>query len=136
MVEQRGSVVLIDDEEDVLHSGAQTLELEGIGVQAFRDAESALDLMTPSWCGIVLSDVKMPGMDGMELLRQVRAVDPELPVILITGHGDVAMALQAIPRRCCVRLHRKARRAGTIDRRGPARARKTPLGAREPGPSP
>ena len=96
MVKQRGSVVLIDDEEDVLHSGTQTLELEGIGVRAFRDAESALDLLTPSWCGIVLSDVKMPGMDGMELLRQVRAVDPELPVILITGHGDVAMALQAI----------------------------------------
>lgn len=96
MVEQRGSVVLIDDEEDVLHSGTQTLELEGIGVHAFRAAESALEILTPGWCGIVLTDVKMPGMDGMELLRQVRAVDPELPVILITGHGDVAMALQAI----------------------------------------
>lgn len=96
MVEHRGTVVLIDDEEDVLHAGKQTLELEGIGVRVFRDAESALDILAPDWCGIVLTDVKMPGMDGMELLRQVRAVDPELPVILITGHGDVAMALQAI----------------------------------------
>lgn len=96
MVEHRGTVVLIDDEEDVLHAGKQTLELEGIGVRVFRDAESALDILAPDWCGIVLTDVKMPGMDGMELLRQVRAIDPELPVILITGHGDVAMALQAI----------------------------------------
>ncbi len=96
MVDQRGSVVLIDDEEDVLHAGKQTLELEGIDVRAFRDAESALSLLAPGWCGIVLSDVKMPGMNGMELLRLVRAVDPELPVILITGHGDVAMALKAI----------------------------------------
>ena len=91
-----GTVILIDDEEDVLFSGRQTLELEGIGVEAFRDAESALDLLTPAWCGIVLSDVKMPRMDGMELLRQVKGIDPELPVILITGHGDVPMALEAI----------------------------------------
>lgn len=96
MADTGGTVILIDDEEEVLISGRQTLELEGIAVEAFRDAESAVGLLTADWCGIVLSDVKMPRMDGMELLRLVNGVDSELPVILITGHGDVPMALQAI----------------------------------------
>ncbi len=96
MVDKRGTVALIDDEEDVLYSGRQTLELEGISVQAFREAEQALEILTPAWRGVVLSDVKMPGMDGMELLRRARDIDPELPVILITGHGDVPMALRAV----------------------------------------
>ena len=90
------SVILIDDEEDVLHSCRQTLELEGMSVQAFNDAEAALEVLSADWNGVVLSDVKMPGMDGMELLARVQALDAELPVILITGHGDVPMALKAV----------------------------------------
>lgn len=90
------SVILIDDEEHVLHSGQQTLELEGFDVLPFSAAEPALHEISRDWCGVVVTDVKMPKMDGMELLGRVKDIDPELPVVLITGHGDVPMALQAV----------------------------------------
>ncbi|MBC8158880.1 MAG: sigma-54-dependent Fis family transcriptional regulator [Alphaproteobacteria bacterium] len=96
MNEGQATVILIDDEEDVLLSSQQTLELEGLTVLPFRAAEPALDHVSPDWPGVILTDVKMPLMDGMELLRRVKEVDSELPVILVTGHGDVPMALQAV----------------------------------------
>ncbi|MBL6945786.1 MAG: sigma-54-dependent Fis family transcriptional regulator [Rhodospirillales bacterium] len=92
----QAKVILIDDEEDVLLSAQQTLELEGLTVLPFRAAEPALDCVFPDWAGVILTDVKMPRMDGMELLRRVKEVDSEVPVILVTGHGDVPMALKAV----------------------------------------
>ncbi|MBL6927694.1 MAG: sigma-54-dependent Fis family transcriptional regulator [Rhodospirillales bacterium] len=96
MNEAQAKVILIDDEKDVLLSSQQTLELEGITVLPFRAAEPALDTISRDWEGVILTDVKMPRMDGMELLRRVKEVDCDLPVILVTGHGDVPMALQAV----------------------------------------
>jgi len=96
MNDGQATVILIDDEEDVLFSSRQTLELEGITVLPFGAAEPALDHVSPDWPGVIVTDVKMPRMDGMELLRRVKKVDTELPVILVTGHGDVPMALQAV----------------------------------------
>ncbi|MCU7811867.1 MAG: sigma-54 dependent transcriptional regulator [Candidatus Thiodiazotropha sp. (ex Notomyrtea botanica)] len=89
-------VIFIDDEKHIRIANAQTLELAGYQVNAMDGAESALHLLSHDWPGVVVSDIKMPGMDGMEFLQQARAIDHDLPVILITGHGDIAMAVKAI----------------------------------------
>lgn len=87
------NAVVIDDEPTVLESLEQWLMLAGIQVQTFSDAREALPLLTPEFPGIVVSDIKMPGMDGMSLLQ---AIDPAIPVILITGHGGIAQAVEAM----------------------------------------
>ena len=92
----QGQVILIDDEDEVRLSGKQTLELEGFEVLAFASAEDAVTHISENWPGVVVTDVKMPKMNGFDLLKHVQDLDRELPVILITGHGDVAMAIQAI----------------------------------------
>ncbi|MBL4690174.1 MAG: sigma-54-dependent Fis family transcriptional regulator, partial [Rhodospirillales bacterium] len=92
----KGQVILIDDEDDVRISGSQTLELEGFDVIALGAAEDAMQHLTPDWPGVVVSDVRMPKMNGFDLLQHIQGVDRDLPVILITGHGDVAMAIKAI----------------------------------------
>ncbi|MEO1329245.1 MAG: sigma-54 dependent transcriptional regulator [Pseudomonadota bacterium] len=91
-----GRVLLIDDEEEVRRSIGQALELEGFEVAAFARAEPALDRVGPTFNGVVVSDIRMPRMDGMAVLSAVRALDPDLPVILITGHGDVPLAVEAM----------------------------------------
>jgi len=90
------AVLLVDDEEEIRRSTAQSLELAGFAVSALPSAESALDLVTPGFAGVVISDIRMPGMDGMTLLARVRDIDPDVPVILVTGHGDVQLAVRAM----------------------------------------
>ncbi|MEI2298405.1 sigma-54-dependent transcriptional regulator [Ensifer sp. MJa1] len=94
MIESR--ILLVDDEEDVRHSSAQALELAGFRVDAFAAAEHALEFISFSFPGVVISDIRMPGMDGMTLLQRIREIDAELPVILVTGHGDVQLAVRAM----------------------------------------
>lgn len=94
MIESR--ILLVDDEEDVRHSSAQALELAGFRVDAFSAAEHALEFISYSFPGVVISDIRMPGMDGMTLLQRIREIDAEVPVILITGHGDVQLAVRAM----------------------------------------
>ncbi len=89
-------VMLIDDEHHVRMAAGQTLELAGYDLVALEQAEPALNLLSEEWPGVVVSDINLPGMDGLELMRQVQAIDPDLPVILITGHGDISMAVGAI----------------------------------------
>ncbi|MCA1987535.1 MAG: sigma-54 dependent transcriptional regulator [Desulfarculus sp.] len=91
-----GLVFFIDDEKAIRDSLRQGLELAGLTCQDFDRAQKALDLLTPDFPGIVLSDVKMPGMDGLELQRAVHQLDPDLPVVLVTAHGDINMAVEAI----------------------------------------
>ncbi|KAA0578389.1 sigma-54-dependent Fis family transcriptional regulator [Azospirillum sp. B21] len=90
------TVLLIDDDPEVLDSSRQTLELEGFSVQAVTDPAAALVRLGSSWPGVVVTDVRMPGMDGFALLELVRAADAEVPVVLVTGHGDIAMAMRAV----------------------------------------
>ncbi|MGE6782718.1 sigma-54-dependent transcriptional regulator [Ensifer adhaerens] len=94
MIESR--ILLVDDEEDVRRSSAQALELAGFRVDAFSAAEHALEFISYSFAGVVISDIRMPGMDGMTLLQRIREIDAEVPVILITGHGDVQLAVRAM----------------------------------------
>ena len=89
-------VLLIDDEPEVLESSAQTLELEGFDVRAESHAEQGLKWLSINWPGVVITDVRMPGMDGFAMLEAVHGIDGDIPVILITGHGDVSMALRAV----------------------------------------
>ncbi|OSQ47983.1 sigma-54-dependent transcriptional regulator [Thalassospira alkalitolerans] len=89
-------VLFVDDDEDVREAAQQTLELADIIVECHSEAGSALDRIRRGWPGVLVSDIRMPRMDGMELLSQVRKIEPEMPVILVTGHGDVATAVRAM----------------------------------------
>ncbi|UMY17887.1 sigma-54 dependent transcriptional regulator [Methylobacterium organophilum] len=92
----RPKVVLVDDEEMIRLTMEQTLQLAGLSVETFASAEEALPAIGRDFPGVVVSDVRLPGRDGLELLADVRRRDPELPVVLITGHGDIAMAVSAM----------------------------------------
>jgi FixJ family two-component response regulator len=74
----------------------QWLSLSGFRPESFPGAEEALRRIGPDFPGIVISDIRMPGMDGMTLLKRLVAMDAGLPVVLITGHGDVPMAVEAM----------------------------------------
>jgi two-component system C4-dicarboxylate transport response regulator DctD len=88
--------VLIEDEQAVRMATTQTLELGGFKVHACESAEQAQPWLHPGFGGVVVTDVRLPGQSGLELLAQVTAEDPDLPVIVVTGHGDVGMAVEAM----------------------------------------
>ncbi|WP_455274793.1 sigma-54-dependent transcriptional regulator [Rhizobium herbae] len=89
-------VVLIDDDKDLRRATAQTLELAGFAVSAFGGAKAALAELSPDFAGAVVTDIRMPEIDGLQLFGALKDMDADLPVILITGHGDIPMAVQAI----------------------------------------
>ncbi|MDC8758096.1 sigma-54-dependent transcriptional regulator [Janthinobacterium fluminis] len=89
-------VLLIEDDPTVRAGSEQALQLAGLEVQAFHSAELAYKLLAPDFPGIIVTDVRLPGMSGLELLQAVKALDANLPVILVTGHGDITMAVQAM----------------------------------------
>ncbi|MEF2230274.1 MAG: sigma-54 dependent transcriptional regulator [Pseudodesulfovibrio sp.] len=89
-------VILVDDEQSVRDSARQWLELSDFKVMDFADARLALRKITPDYAGIVLTDVKMPGLDGLAFQKMIADIDPHIPVVLFTGHGDIAMAVEAI----------------------------------------
>ncbi|KAA9009790.1 sigma-54-dependent transcriptional regulator [Histidinibacterium aquaticum] len=93
---QAMKIAIIDDEKDMRQSISQWLALSGYDTETFASAEDALKGLGPDYPGIVVSDIKMPGMDGMQFLRKLKGVDSTLPVIMITGHGDVPMAVEAM----------------------------------------
>lgn len=94
--EDRPRVLFVDDEEALRVSYAQVLVLAGFDVRTTADAESAQSLAAQWAPSVVVSDVRLPGMDGMSLLQVLHAKDPSLPVALITGHGDITMAVNAM----------------------------------------
>ena len=89
-------IAIVDDEKDMRQSISQWLALSGFDTETFASAEEALKGLSTDYPGIVVSDIKMPGMDGMQFLRKLKGVDSSLPVIMITGHGDVPMAVEAM----------------------------------------
>jgi two-component system, NtrC family, C4-dicarboxylate transport response regulator DctD len=91
-----GHVIVVDDEAAIREAVQQWLELSGFSVQSCATAQAALALVDRDYPGIIISDVRMPGTDGLQLLDSVLERDRDLPVILITGHGDVPMAVQAL----------------------------------------
>ena len=93
---ETGTVILIDDDPDVLRSCAQSLELAGLTVQSYERADQVLARLGPHTDWVVVSDIRMPGTDGMAMMLAALARDRDLPVVLITGHGDVTLAVEAM----------------------------------------
>jgi two-component system C4-dicarboxylate transport response regulator DctD len=91
-----GQVIFIDDEVAIRQAVQQWLELSGFSVRTCASAQEALGIVDRSFPGVLISDVRMPDIDGLGLLERLVALDPELPVIMVTGHGDVPMAVQAL----------------------------------------
>lgn len=90
------NVVLVEDDDALGPAVMQALQLEGIEVVLFGDAVSALRAIPSDFPGVVVSDVRLPGMDGLALFAQLQEQDPDLPIIITTGHGDVEMAVAAM----------------------------------------
>ncbi|SEE71014.1 sigma-54-dependent transcriptional regulator [Pseudomonas coleopterorum] len=95
-IDSKIQVVLIDDDPHLRQALSQTLDLAGLKVLALADAQGLSARIERDWPGVVVSDIRMPGIDGLQLLEQLHARDTELPVLLITGHGDVPLAVQAM----------------------------------------
>jgi two-component system C4-dicarboxylate transport response regulator DctD len=89
-------VLYVEDDPSVRRGSKQALELAGMRVDDFESAERAIRQIRPGAAAVVVTDVRMPGMDGLELLRRIKAIDASLPVVIVTGHGDIAMAVGAM----------------------------------------
>ena len=90
------TVVLVEDDEDVRHGCAQALQLAGFTVADFGSVEAARPRVQPGAPLVLLCDVMLPGLHATQWLPEVHALDADLPMILMTGHGDITMAVQAI----------------------------------------
>lgn len=89
-------VVFIDDDADLLAAQTQALQVADFSVQPFCNGPDALKVLSADFEGVVITDVRMPHMDGLEVFKKIQAIDADIPVILITGHGDLPMAIQAL----------------------------------------
>ena len=89
-------ILFVEDDPAVRLGATPALQLAGLQVRGFGSAESVLPHLVPGFCGILITDVKLPGMDGLQLLEKSQQIDAGLPVILVTGHGDISMAVQAM----------------------------------------
>lgn len=89
------TVFIVDDDPSVRDALSLLLGIQDYRVAVFCDAESFLKAYKKAWRGCVLIDIRMPGMDGLALQKQLAAQGSELPVVIMTGHGDVASAREA-----------------------------------------
>ncbi|BCV50185.1 sigma-54-dependent transcriptional regulator [Shewanella algae] len=96
MSEQEYTVLILDDEPHIGTVLSQLFELEGISAKASTQPKEILRHLCRDWMGVVITDVNMPGMDGISVMQQIKQLDADLPVILITGFGDIAMAVSAV----------------------------------------
>ena len=90
------NAILVEDEQAVRLATTQTLELGGFKVLACSSAEQAFSLLAADYPGILVTDVRLPQASGLELLAHTLQMDPDLPIIVVTGHGDVVMAVDAM----------------------------------------
>jgi len=91
-----GTVYVIDDEEHICSAIEQMLDLQGFKVQTFSSAEVLLNKVEVNWHGIIISDINMPKIDGHQLMSKVHKIDADVPIILLTGFGDITMAVSAM----------------------------------------
>jgi two-component system phosphoglycerate transport system response regulator PgtA len=92
----QGQVLLVDDDDDVLESWCHLLSLSGYRVTMTQNPQKALAQLSPQWDGVVVSDIYMPAMNGIDFLGQIQKIDSEIPVIMITGHADIPLAVTAV----------------------------------------
>src|SRR5690349_18819475 len=89
-------IYVIDDDEAVRQSMEFLLKTAGIPARSFESATAFLDVLPHVDSGCIVTDVRMPEITGIDLLQKVKDVKPDLPVIVITGHGDIALAVEAM----------------------------------------
>jgi len=90
------TVILVEDDDPLRVATGQALELAGFDPRPFAAAEPVRKALHSSFAGCIVTDIRLGGMDGLDLMRAAQLVDPEIPVILVTGHGDVPMAVAAL----------------------------------------
>ena len=93
---KKHNIFFVDDDPGVRSAVAEDLEDMGCKVKCFAKAKDCLEQLPNKNCNLLITDVKMPEMDGMTLLTKVRQLQPLLPILIITGHGDVPMAVKAL----------------------------------------
>lgn len=91
-------IVLVEDDDAFRDALSERLRLGGLDVSAFASAEAALKSLNDRFEGVVVTDLRMPGLDGRGLVERLNALDPDLPVVMMTGHGDIAEAVEAMKR--------------------------------------
>lgn len=96
MPQHEGVVYVVDDDASVRQALAFLLEIDELEVQTFPSAEDFLQALPGDARGCVVTDIRMPGMSGVELLRELRATGVALPVIVMTGHADAALIREAM----------------------------------------
>jgi two-component system C4-dicarboxylate transport response regulator DctD len=96
MVNHSLPVLYIEDDELVRRASVQSLQLAGFDVTGHASVESASRSISADFPGVIVSDIRLPGASGLDLLAQCHERAPEVPVILVTGHGDISMAVQAM----------------------------------------
>ncbi len=89
-------IFFVDDEPAVRRSVSRTLEGSGYKVSCFANAAACLEKLRMQSCDLLITDVRMPGMDGIELVRKAKHVVPWLPILVITGYGDIPMAVRVV----------------------------------------
>ncbi|WP_217520950.1 sigma-54-dependent transcriptional regulator [Vibrio metschnikovii] len=97
----KSTVLLIDDDQDVLDSYLHLMSIAGLNAKALIDPTQALSLVCEDWNGIIILDMHMPQLSGMYLLKKIKAIDDKIPVIVITGHGDIPMAVETVKIGAC-----------------------------------
>jgi len=93
---EQSHIFFVDDEEKVLHAVQSTLMQTGAKVSCFKSATDCLGGLKLQPCDLLITDVKMPVMDGIELIAEAKRIKPHLPVIAVTGYGDIPMAVRAL----------------------------------------
>ena len=96
MAGPRHRILLVDDDPDLREAVAQALDLDGFDVTPLASGERALDLVGFGFPGVVVTDIRMPGIDGLSLMTRIHDIDRDIPVILVTGHGEVQLAVRAM----------------------------------------
>jgi FixJ family two-component response regulator len=98
MPERKTTVFVVDDDEPVRDAIGMLLDTEGLAFEAFDSAQAFLDSYDPASGGCLVLDIRMPGMSGLELQQKLVEQGSSIPIVFITGHGDVPMAVEAMKR--------------------------------------
>lgn len=92
----KAKVLVVDDDDDLRHALIQSLQLAGYDASSYSHGQAVLSHINRDLYGVLITDIRMPNIDGMQLLSKVLEIDPALPTILITGHGDISTAVNAM----------------------------------------
>jgi len=96
MSEKSIKILLIDDEEEFVNTLAQRLEFRGYKAKTARDGQTGIDILVNESFDIVILDLMMPGLNGIDTLKQIKNNLPSLPVILLTGHGSTKAGIEGM----------------------------------------